>query len=103
MALDLKAVPLRVLFVASTQDFFNQYGPKIKKNKPLDTQYANTEEDALEYINSATKVILIVSDYVGKCLAQSLYCGVQTFNHIFGIINYSSNLEADSKFFKQLQ
>jgi hypothetical protein len=45
-------------------------------------------------INSATKVILIACDTVGKTLVYDLYSGIRAPLNIIGVINYCGNLEA---------
>ena len=69
----------------------------------VDIQFSNNEVEALELINTATKVILVVCDVVGKSLVYTLYSGLAPLKHIQGVINYCSNISKAQEFFKGLK
>jgi hypothetical protein len=95
-----KSALLRIVFVSKSDYEFQFFKDQtLEKIANIDIQHTFDGDEAQDLVNSATKVILIACDTVGKTLVSNLYSGIKAPSNIIGIINYCGNLEASIKFF----
>ena len=67
--------------------------------KRANLQYADNDEDALNMIQSAVRVILVVANNVGKSFIMKYYNGLDTFDNIAHIFAYTKDISKTTIFY----
>ena len=66
-------------------------------------KYANNAEETIKLIQSAVRVILIVSTAVGKNFIMTYYNGLKTFDNVKYIFAYCENVKGNEEFYGKLK
>ena len=67
----------------------------------LNLSYASNEEEVMRLVQSSVKVILVVSNVIGKLFIQNIENGLEKCNNIYGAVCYCFKREDNIKFFEK--
>ena len=97
----------RLLWVGSNRSDFEQFQnlmsrpPYKSKLIGMDLAYSADETEAVQLVQSAVKVILVVSNVIGKTFIQNIEGGLEKCRNILGAVCYCYNVQDNTKFFEK--